>query len=123
MNFSTIYHEKQRSQLCAVHAINNLFQDGLLCSKNKMDKLCLRLDPSSWMNQHRSIFGTGNYDINVIMIFLNEQGYDVIWFDKRKYEFFKIFVESKFKKFHLNFLVKKKNQQNVLSFCSNSNIL
>ncbi|XP_047143548.1 josephin-2 isoform X2 [Hydra vulgaris] len=83
-NMSSIYHEKQRSQLCAVHAINNLFQDGLLCSKNKLDKLCLQLDPSVLMNQHRSMFGTGNYDINVIMVFLNDQGYDVIWFDKRK---------------------------------------
>ena len=79
------YHEKQRLQLCAVHAINNLFQSGGMCSKELLDAICLRLDPSPYWNEHRSAFRVGNYDINVIMVFLSERDYDVIWFDKRKY--------------------------------------
>ena len=82
-----MYHEKQRLQLCAVHAINNLFQDKTLCSKAKLDAQCLLLNPSRWNNPHRSMLQIGNYDVNVIINFLKQHNYDILWFDKRKYVF------------------------------------
>eukprot|EP00057_Strongylocentrotus_purpuratus_P024898 XP_011679372.1 PREDICTED: josephin-2 [Strongylocentrotus purpuratus] len=37
-----IYHEKQRWELCALHALNNVFQDGKAFNKQSMDELCQR---------------------------------------------------------------------------------
>ena len=79
-----LYHEKQHLQFCAVHSLNNLFQNANTCSKEKLDEQCLVLDPQRWNNPHRSRLGMGNYDINVIMAFLQKLNYDVLWFDKRK---------------------------------------
>jgi hypothetical protein len=36
----TIYHEKQVKELCAVHALNNLFQESFF-SKSLLDDICL----------------------------------------------------------------------------------
>lgn len=80
----TIYHERQVRELCALHALNNLFQDRTAFSKNELDSICHTLSPENWINPHRSILGLGNYDINVIMSALQSRGYDMIWFDKRK---------------------------------------
>ena len=79
-----IYHEKQRKQFCAIHSMNNLFQDATICTKEKLDEVCYNLNPSRWNNPHKSVMGMGNYDINVITAFLQTHNYDVIWFDKRK---------------------------------------
>ncbi|XP_076251648.1 josephin-2-like [Rhynchophorus ferrugineus] len=89
MNFQqetneTIYHERQVRELCALHALNNLFQDRTAFSKNELDSICHTLSPENWINPHRSILGLGNYDVNVIMSALQSRGYDMIWFDKRK---------------------------------------
>ena len=62
-----IYHEKQSRQLCALHTLNNLFQKSDTFTKALLDDLCLQLTPNSWINPHRSIFGLGNYDVNVVM--------------------------------------------------------
>ena len=78
------YHEHQHLQFCAVHSMNNLFQDGTACSKQQLDAICRELNPHSLINPHKSILGIGNYDINVIMTFLSERGYDTVWFDVRK---------------------------------------
>ncbi|KRX93797.1 Josephin-2 [Trichinella pseudospiralis] len=69
-----IYHEKQYLQRCALHALNNLFQAEIF-TKKQLDDICLRLSPSYLLNPHRSAFGLGNYDINVIETAL--QGVDV----------------------------------------------
>ena len=37
-----IYHEKQKWELCALHALNNVFQDGQAFSKPQLDDLCQR---------------------------------------------------------------------------------
>ncbi|XP_050305138.1 josephin-like protein [Anthonomus grandis grandis] len=79
-----VYHEKQVRQLCAVHALNNLFQDKNAFSKYDLDNICNNLSPEYWINPHRSVLGLGNYDINVIMSALQSRGYEMIWFDKRK---------------------------------------
>ncbi|XP_030750566.1 josephin-1 isoform X1 [Sitophilus oryzae] len=80
----SIYHEKQIRELCALHALNNLFQDKNAFSKNELDQICHTLSPEYWINPHKSVIGLGNYDVNVIMSALQSRGYDMIWFDKRK---------------------------------------
>ncbi|CAG9783414.1 unnamed protein product [Diatraea saccharalis] len=79
-----IYHEKQVKELCALHALNNLFQTRGTFSKSELDGICSRLSPNVWINPHRSMLGLGNYDINVIMAALQKKGCEAVWFDKRK---------------------------------------
>lgn len=80
-----IYHERQSKQLCALHALNNLFQDAQAFKKQDLDAICKELAPNSRIfNPHRSAFGLGCYDINVLISALSQKGYDVKWFDKRK---------------------------------------
>ena len=42
------------------------------------------LSPESWINPHKSVFGLGNYDVNVIMAALQSRDLSTVWFDKRK---------------------------------------
>jgi len=79
-----IYHEKQSKQLCALHTLNNLFQDPKAFTKPLLDELCCNLTPGTWMNPHRSLFGLGNYDINVIIAALQLHSCEVTWWDKRR---------------------------------------
>jgi len=79
-----IYHERQVKELCALHALNNLFQERDAFSKTELDAICYSLSPNVWINPHKSLLGLGNYDINVIMAALQRKGYEAIWFDKRK---------------------------------------
>lgn len=79
-----IYHEKQIRELCALHALNNLFQSKDAFTKTELDTICHSLSPDNWINPHKSMLGLGNYDINVIMKALQSRGYEAIWFDKRK---------------------------------------
>ena len=39
----------------------------------ELDEICLRLNPATVLNPHKSMLGTGNYDINVIMSALNSR--------------------------------------------------
>nr|CAG4646689.1 EOG090X0HOM [Macrothrix elegans] len=78
-----IYHEKQSKQLCALHTLNNLFQKNVF-TKSQLDDLCLELTPNAWINPHRSLFGLGNYDVNVVMAALQQQQCDLVWWDKRR---------------------------------------
>ena len=50
----------------------------------ELDHICFNLSPGSWINPHKSVWGTGNYDINVIMSALQSREYEAKWFDKRK---------------------------------------
>ncbi|MCL4117640.1 UNVERIFIED_CONTAM: hypothetical protein GTU68_025181 [Idotea baltica] len=74
----------QMKELCALHSLNNLFQDSGAFTKSNLDDICIALSPGNWVNPHKSLLGTGNYDINVIMAALTTKGCGVIWFDKRK---------------------------------------
>lgn len=80
-----IYHEKQVRELCALHALNNLFQEKECFTKSELDVICHTLSPDNWINPHKSVLGLGNYDINVIMKALQKKDCEAIWFDKRKY--------------------------------------
>lgn len=81
---NTVYHEKQVKELCALHALNNLFQTANSFSKEQLDAICHSLSPDVWINPHKSLLGLGNYDINVIMKALQSKNCEAIWFDKRK---------------------------------------
>ena len=39
---SQIYHERQYFELCALHALNNVFQDPDAFSKEQLDEICSR---------------------------------------------------------------------------------
>jgi len=78
-----IFHERQKRELCALHALNNVFQHREF-TKEELDEICTRLSPSTVVNPHKSVLGTGNYDINVIMAALNSRSFQAIWHDKRK---------------------------------------
>lgn len=45
---------------------------------------CGRLAPQCVVNPHRSVLGTGNYDVNVIMAALQSQELAAVWWDKRR---------------------------------------
>uniref|UniRef100_A0A8D2J1D1 Josephin-2 n=2 Tax=Varanus komodoensis TaxID=61221 RepID=A0A8D2J1D1_VARKO len=80
---SGLYHERQRLELCAVHALNNVLQERLF-TQEAADEICKRLAPDARWNPHRSFLGTGNYDVNVIMAALQSVGLEAIWWDKRR---------------------------------------
>lgn len=43
-----------------------------------------RLAPQCVVNPHRSMLGTGNYDVNVIMAALQSRELAAVWWDKRR---------------------------------------
>ncbi|NXT31048.1 JOS2 protein, partial [Pelecanoides urinatrix] len=106
------YHERQRLELCAVHALNNVLQRPCF-TQEAADEICkrhvvprfppprplfsiisvilliyfpppTRLAPDARLNPHRSLLGTGNYDVNVIMAALQSLELAAIWWDKRR---------------------------------------
>nr|XP_046207962.1 josephin-1-like isoform X2 [Oncorhynchus gorbuscha] len=80
-----IYHEKQRRELCALHALNNVFQDGAAFSRDTLQDIYQRLSPGTLVTPHKkSMLGNGNYDVNVIMAALQIRGYEAVWWDKRR---------------------------------------
>uniref|UniRef100_A0A8C9L437 ubiquitinyl hydrolase 1 n=1 Tax=Panthera tigris altaica TaxID=74533 RepID=A0A8C9L437_PANTA len=81
----SVYHERQRLELCAVHALNNVLQQQLF-SQEAADEICKRLAPDSRLNPHRSLRGTGNYDVNVIMAALQGLGLATVWWDRRRWD-------------------------------------
>ncbi|XP_072276498.1 josephin-2 [Pyxicephalus adspersus] len=78
-----IFHERQRLELCAVHALNNLLQRAEYCH-TRAEEICRGLSPNTVINPHRSLLGTGNYDVNVIMAALQMLDYAAVWWDKRR---------------------------------------
>ncbi|XP_078347293.1 josephin-1-like isoform X2 [Oculina patagonica] len=78
-----IYHERQRQMLCAVHTLNNLFQDRNAYSKTDLDAISYNLSPDAFVNPHKNMLGLGNYDVNVLMAALQLKEYEAVWFDKR----------------------------------------
>uniref|UniRef100_A0A8C6P707 Josephin-1 n=1 Tax=Nothobranchius furzeri TaxID=105023 RepID=A0A8C6P707_NOTFU len=80
-----IYHEKQRRELCALHALNNVFQDGTAFNRDTLQEIYQRLSPSTMVTPHKkSMLGNGNYDVNVIMAALQTRGFEAVWWDKRR---------------------------------------
>ena len=69
--------------LCAVHSLNNLFQDRNAYSKEDLDAISYQLSPDNFVNPHKNMLGLGNYDVNVVMAALQMKDYEAVWFDKR----------------------------------------
>eukprot|EP01105_Mastigella_eilhardi_P003954 TRINITY_DN15201_c0_g1_i1.p1 TRINITY_DN15201_c0_g1~~TRINITY_DN15201_c0_g1_i1.p1 ORF type:complete len:274 (+),score=93.20 TRINITY_DN15201_c0_g1_i1:107-823(+) len=82
-----VFFERQRLQLCAVHAVNNLLQ-GAHFDKDSFDGISVQLFEAAqtreFFNPHRSSLGLGFYDVNVIFQALASKGYEVQWFDSRE---------------------------------------
>ncbi|EFJ15797.1 hypothetical protein SELMODRAFT_117430 [Selaginella moellendorffii] len=70
-----IYHERQRLQLCLLHALNNLLQEQHATPWSTRNLFL----PSK---QHRNPL-TGNYDANVLMAALSSRGLEARWHDRR----------------------------------------
>ncbi|XP_071983422.1 josephin-2 [Engystomops pustulosus] len=83
MGEAPVYHERQRLELCAIHALNNLLQSSEI-TQRRAEEICWGLSPHSVINPHRSFLGTGNYDVNVIMAALQTLDYAAVWWDKRR---------------------------------------
>ncbi|KAK9734724.1 hypothetical protein RND81_04G159300 [Saponaria officinalis] len=90
---SEIYHERQRLQLCLLHALNNLFQEKDAFTRSNLDKIAEELidydpTPEKWtlisavFKPHHNLI-TGNYDVNVLIAALERRGKKVVWHDKR----------------------------------------
>eukprot|EP01084_Bolivina_argentea_P102840 184231_1 len=66
-NIKPLYHEKQKWELCLLHALNSLLQREEFTHKS-LDNICKMLAPNKMINPHKSILNTGNYDANVLMM-------------------------------------------------------
>ena len=82
-----IYFERQSLQLCGVHALNSLLQQEAF-SKKRLDGIAKGLagevEAPRRFRRSRHHGRLGNYDINVLMVALAEEGYDTKWHDARK---------------------------------------
>lgn len=75
--------QKSFSNLCGVHAINNLL-GYQACTQNEMDTICKSLS-TDFINPHKHVFG-GDYDANVLIVSLQNIGYECKWLDARHLE-------------------------------------
>lgn len=83
-----IYHEKQMKEMCALHALNNLFQERFFTKKlldDLSNALCAEQSSDSWINPNKSVLGTGNYNVSVIMRAVQLKDHECVWFNKNKY--------------------------------------
>eukprot|EP01083_Nonionella_stella_P222087 792825_1 len=80
---TSLYFEKQEWEMCLLHSLNALFQEKKF-TETDMDDICKLLAPNKLINPHKSIFQTGNYDANVLMMALGNVNIDVQWYDARK---------------------------------------
>lgn len=53
-------------------------------SVNTVGPCVSRLAPQCVVNPHRSVLGTGNYDVNVIIAALQSRDLAAVWWDKRR---------------------------------------
>jgi hypothetical protein len=78
-----IYREKQGifDNNCGLHALNNLV-GARVFEKKRLDDICKMLSPK-FINPHKHIFG-GDYDVNILMIALQEHKMECSFVDNRK---------------------------------------
>eukprot|EP00698_Gefionella_okellyi_P006644 TRINITY_DN1597_c0_g1_i3.p1 TRINITY_DN1597_c0_g1~~TRINITY_DN1597_c0_g1_i3.p1 ORF type:complete len:167 (-),score=25.26 TRINITY_DN1597_c0_g1_i3:90-590(-) len=76
-----MYFERQVLQRCAIHCLNNLFQERWT-DVTMLDDIARELasrDTPSFLNQHKSILTIGNYGVNVLEIALQRRGFELKW--------------------------------------------
>ncbi|KAJ7964139.1 Josephin-like protein [Quillaja saponaria] len=90
---SRIYRERQRLQCCLLYSHNILFQQKNSFTRARLNAICEKLvldEPNNenWTPlallfnpQHNAL--TGNCDINVLIVALEENGKEVVWHDRR----------------------------------------
>lgn len=87
-------HKKERQRWCR-HVVSDSSSSLLLVPRlpqlqfcafdsARLDAICTSLTPHKWFNPHKSIFGIGNYDVNVLMRALAGYGLTMRWFDRRR---------------------------------------
>ncbi|CAG8650946.1 36448_t:CDS:2, partial [Racocetra persica] len=82
-----IYHERQKLWFCGQLQYKAF-------SKEQLDDIALNLSKKTdssikklnflYINPHKSVFGVGNYDINVLEAALKQFDLEIQWFDSRK---------------------------------------
>jgi len=79
-------HEKQILSLCAVHCTNNILQltGSDRVTRSGFNSIAENLAPNAWINPHKSMFGLGNYDANVLIRAIQHKGFNVDWYDRRR---------------------------------------
>ena len=79
-----MYFERQSSQMCAVHSLNHILQRQEV-SSDDLDAIADSFHPG-WRltNPHRSFWGTGDYDANVLITACGQKGFDCAYWDERK---------------------------------------
>jgi len=71
-------------QHCAVHSVNNILQRKVFTNV-MFDDIAKQFSPDSWVNPHKSVFGTGDYDANILLYAISvEAGLPTVWFNKKK---------------------------------------
>ena len=68
-----IYHEKQKWELCALHALNNVFQDSQAFSKPQLDDLCQRL--VSWVKGKCVVIKQNESEVGNDMLLVSDNLY------------------------------------------------
>ncbi|KAI3438252.1 hypothetical protein D9Q98_000688 [Chlorella vulgaris] len=83
------FHERQHLQRCALHSLNNLFQD-TTCSRAELDAIASQLAPGllqlPFLHPHRTLY-LGNWDVNVLELALQRHGKELHWVDSRDLSF------------------------------------
>lgn len=79
----TVYFERQRglSMQCGLFSVNHLL-GGRVYSQQAMTQICYSLS-DDYINPHKHIFG-GDYDLNVLILALQQQQLATRWHDARQ---------------------------------------
>ena len=76
-----VYHEPQRRMWCALHALNALLQ-GPEYDSASLNKIALSIGGALELAHRWPL--VGNWDVNVIMVALQQRGLEVRWWDRRR---------------------------------------
>ena len=76
-----VYHETQRRMWCALHALNALLQEPVYDAA-ALTEIALSIGGKLELAHRWPLMG--NWDINVIMLALQQRGLEVQWWDRRR---------------------------------------
>jgi hypothetical protein len=80
LGVSEVYHETQSLMRCGVHCVNNVVGRPVYTAAMFDDIVRTLGTPVSWAYR----LGLGNYDVNVLAVALQREGYVLEWWDRRK---------------------------------------
>lgn len=82
---TSVYHEKQSRWRCGIHAVNAILK-GPVYAPSDFDTIAdsLLVQPRwPWSHPHRSVFGMGEYDVNVLLVALEKRNIVGSWMRDR----------------------------------------